>query len=491
MREFDRACTTLFTAEVAPIMARYLNALEVGLRGLGIEAPLQVMESSGGVMAASVAAKRAVATLESGGAAGVMAAARFASHHALERVISFDMGGTTVKAGVVHGGEPRIVRELHVGGKGSYGGRRAGTGYPVKIPTVDVAELGAGGGSIAWLDAEGLLRVGPHSAGAEPGPVCYARGGTAPTVTDANLVLGYLCADGFAGVAMKLDAAAARAAIERDIAGPLGVEVERAAWAIHDAVNSNMASAIHVVTVQRGLDPRQHTLVGFGGAGPMHMAGVAERFGITTLVVPPAAGVAAAVGMQGSDLRSEFGRTRALTPETLTPDLATREFAALEQTALARMGYTTAPAGLLVERSVDSRFEGQAHELAVPLASADAAGLARVEVEFRELYAKAYGIEARGRVEYAALRVRLRLPVVAPPLPAPPNADPGEMPPVMRQACFGADALETPTYQRRALGAGAQIVGPGIIEGEVETIVVPPGWLAAVDPVGSISLTRA
>ncbi len=495
MREFDRACTTLFTAEVAPIMARYLAQLAAELSALGIEAPLQVMESSGGVMAAAVAAERAVATLESGGAAGVMAAARFAAHHGLARVISFDMGGTTVKVGVVHDGEPSIARELHVGGKGSYGGRRAGTGYPIKTPTVDVAELGAGGGSIAWLDAEGILRVGPRSAGAEPGPVCYALGGTAPTVTDANLVLGYLDPERFAGGRMKLDLDAARSAIQREIAQPLGVNVERAAWAIHDAVNSNMASAIHVVTVQRGIDPREHTLVGFGGAGPMHMVGVAERFGIATLIVPPQAGVAAAVGMQGSDLRVEYGRTRLLTPDALTPQLAETEFKALEKVALERMGYAAAPVDLLIEHLVDARFEGQAHEITVPVEPSGASdlgpALARVEEDFRKRYAAAYGIEARGRVEYAALRVRLRVPVEVPPLPHPSsNTEAAATPRASRQAWFGDAPQATAIYERGALPPASRLPGPAVIEGEVETIVVPPRWHAEVDAVGSVALRR-
>ena len=491
MREFDRACTTLFTAEVAPLMERYLARLESGLRALGVAAPLQVMESSGGIMSASVAAERAVATLESGGAAGVMAAARFARHHALARVISFDMGGTTVKAGVVHDGEAQLARELHVGGKGSYGGRRAGTGHPIKTPTVDIAELGAGGGSIAWLDAEGVLRVGPRSAGALPGPVCYGRGGDEATVTDANLVLGYLDPETFANGAMRLDAAAAADALRRRIAEPLGVDLERAAWAIHDAVNANMASAIHVVTVQRGLDPRDHTVVGFGGAGPMHMAGVAERFGIDRLIVPPEAGVAAAVGMQGSDLRAELGRTRAFDPESLTPTVARREFAVLREQALERMGYSEPPPELLVTHFVDARFEGQAHELSVPLSALDDAALARIEPDFRERYRREYGVEARGRVEYAALRVRLRLSVDAPPLPRPRSLSEAARPAAQRRAVFADGPVETPVYVRSQLASGDRIAGPAIVEGPVETVVVPPAWRAEVDEVGSLLLSAA
>ena len=489
IREYDRACTTLFTAEVAPLMASYLARLEAGLQGIGIQAPLQVMESSGGVMGAQVAAERAVATLESGGAAGVMAAARFAAHQGLARVISFDMGGTTVKAGVVHDGEPQIVRELHVGGKGSFGGRRAGTGYPVKTPTVDVAELGAGGGSIAWLDPEGLLQVGPRSAGASPGPACYGRGGVEPTVTDANLVLGYLDPNNFASGKLTLDRQAAHDAIEREIAGPLGVEVDRAAWAIHDSVNASMANAIHVVTVQRGLDPREHTLVGFGGAGPMHMAGVASRFGIPTLVVPPDAGVASAVGMLSCDLRVELGQTRSIRPEELDEALAAKEFSLLRARALERMGYEQAPGELIVEQLVDARFAGQAHELSVPLRSIAARDLASLEDDFRQLYATTYGVEARGEVEYAALRTRVRVPIVAPPLPAPRARGGVAKPRAQRWMRFGEVEGEAPTYAREDLGVGANVVGPAVIDGRVETIVVPPGWQAAVDDVGSLVLT--
>ena len=491
IREFDRATTTLFTAEVAPLLARYLLRLQRGLSALGVGAPLQIMESSGGVMAAEVAAQRAVATLESGGAAGVMAAARLAAHYALDRVISFDMGGTTAKAGVVHQGRPRVVRELHVGGKGSFGGRRAGTGLPVKTATIDLAEVGAGGGSIAWLDRDGVLRVGPRSAGAAPGPVCYGRGGEAPTVTDANLLLGYLDPAHFAGGALALDAAAARAAIERDIAGPSGVSAERAAWAIHEGANASMASAIHVVTVQRGLDPRVHSLIAFGGAGPMHMAGVAERFGITTAVAPAQAGVASAIGMQATDLTAEHGRSCALHPEQLDLARAQALFAAVESEARTKLGVGVEVSGLRVERFVDARFEGQAHELSVPLADLGAEALRDLEQDFRARYRAAYGVASDGRVEYAALRVRLILPVERVPLPALVNGADRAVAPGRRLAWFGPDApVETAVYLRHTLTSGAAFAGPAIVEGSVETIVVPPGWFARVDAVGGVHLGR-
>ena len=493
MREFDRASTTLFTAAVAPLMARYLARLEAGLRALAIEAPLQIMESSGGVMAASVAAERAVATLESGGAAGVMAAARFASFYDDAHVISFDMGGTTAKAGVIHNGVPSVVRELHVGGRGSFGGRRAGTGMPIKTPTIDLAEVGAGGGSIAWLDPEGVLCVGPRSAGADPGPACYARGGSDPTVTDANLVLGYLSPGGFAAGSFDLDPSAAWSAIENQIAKPLGTTVERAAWAIHEAANANMAAAIHVVTVQRGLDPREHTLVAFGGAGPMHVIGVANHFGIGHILAPPQAGVASAIGMQSTDLTAEHGRTYLVAADSLDSDQAEILFEEVEEAARKKMGLSGNEEGLIIERLLDTRFVGQAHEVAIPVS--DLRNLDAVPDRFRERYRELYGIRPTGRVEYAAIRVRLRLPVDRPPLVE--DSDSGHTKSrnaptaITRPAHFGPDgSVETQVYARASLVSGSQLDGPAIIEGPVDTTVIPPGWRVRVDTVGSLEITR-
>lgn len=489
MREFDRASTTLFTAEVAPLMASYLARLEAGLDGLGIHAPLQIMESSGGVMAAAVAAERAVATLESGGAAGVMAAARFAGFYEKAQVISFDMGGTTAKAGVVRDGRPAVARELHVGGRGSFGGRRAGTGMPIKTPTIDLAEVGAGGGSIAWLDPEGVLRVGPQSAGAAPGPACYAQGGLEPTVTDANLALGYLSPENFAGGRFDLDPEAGRRAIRERIAEPLGVSVERAAWAIHEAANANMASAIHVVTVQRGLDPREHTLVAFGGAGPMHIVGIAREFGIAQVIAPPQAGVASAIGMQSTDLTAEHGVTHLVGSDALSASEAAVRFADVEAAARRKMGVDEATPGLQVERFLDARFVGQAHEVSIPLEAFDA--IADVPQRFRARYAELYGVAPTGQVEFAALRVRLKLPVDRPPLIDGAGASGGVPPLVKREAWFGADgAVPVDVVQRAAFGPEVVLEGPVIVEGAVETTVVPPGWSVRVDPVGSLVIER-
>jgi len=499
LREYERATTTLVSASVAPVLARYLARLEAGLRALGIAAPLQIMESSGGVMSAAAAARRAVATIESGGAAGVMAARRLAAATGAGDAISFDMGGTTAKVGVIRRGEPEITREFHVGGKGSYGGRRAGTGIPIKVPAIDLAEVGAGGGSIAWIDPEGILQVGPRSAGSSPGPACYGLGGDEPTVTDASLVLGYLDPRNFADGALTLDPGRARSAVERAIAAPLGQDAAAAAWGIHAIANANMASALHVVTVQRGLDPRDHAVVAFGGAGPMHVVGVAERFGIRSLVAAPASGVASAIGLLGTDLVLERGQGFVADPRHLDPAELEKRFAELAAAALAEMGGGARGAGAApprVERFVDLRYRGQSHQLTLPLAGG-AGALARATRAFHARHRALTGIDLRAPMEIAALRVRATESVAKPALraAAAPRrhraADATRT--ATRRAYFGPERggwLETAVYRRDALRPGDVLHGPAVVEGRVDTIVIPPGWSAAADAWGSVVLTR-
>ncbi len=330
-REYERAMTTVVSALVGPVMEQYLRGLERHLRELGITCPVEIMDSAGDVMTAASAAARPVTTVESGGAAGVLAAGIVGQATGAGDVISFDMGGTTAKAGIVRGGRPHVAHDFQVGGKGSFGGARAGTGIPVKVPVVDLAEVGAGGGSIAVVEGGGVLRVGPGSAGAVPGPACYGRGGEQPTVTDADLILGYLDPTGLAG-GVDVSLPLARAALDR-VAQPLGLDTVQAARAIHDIVNANMVAAIRIVTVQRGIDPRQLTLVGFGGAGPMHVARLAAAFGIGTVVVPWGAGVASALGLVSADLGAERFRTLVRPVAALAPDELERAFADLERDA--------------------------------------------------------------------------------------------------------------------------------------------------------------
>lgn len=487
LREYERATTTIMSAFVGPLMASYLSRLRGALLLLGVDAPIHVMESGGGVMSAELAARRAVATIESGPAAGVLAASAFGD------AISFDMGGTTAKACVIKGGRPEITHEFHVGGKGSFGGRRAGTGVPVKTPAIDLAEVGAGGGSVAWVDAAGALRVGPHSSGSSPGPACYGLGGSAPTVTDANLLLGYL-----ASASIPLSPALAAKAMDA-VALPLGVSRAAAAAAVHEIVCASMASAVHVVTVQRGIDPRGFVMVAFGGAGPMHAARVAARFGISTVVVPEHCGVASAVGL----LRGALSTDRVLSSLNAASPEAVFERLALEAAADLEVPLAEAE----VSRSVDVRFKGQSHDLTVPWTAS------WVEA-FYAKYQQVYGIAQQGPVEIVSYRIHLTIPATPPDAPtdqATPTAT--RLTPSTGMAPFDATTLapqnpatplSAPTREAYFPEAGGYVTtpvltrdilttveGPAIIEDPEATIVVPPGWTATLDSQRTVRLTHA
>jgi N-methylhydantoinase A len=484
MREFERAMTTAVCALVGPVMSGYVDGLESRLREIGIACPVEIMESGGGVMSAQAAARRPVATVESGGAAGVTAAGIVGRSVGIADVISFDMGGTTAKTGIVRGGRPAITHDFQIGGKGSFGGARPGTGVPLKIPVVDLAEVGAGGGSVAWVDTGGALRVGPQSAEAVPGPACYGRGGTEPTVTDANLLLGYLDPAGLAG-GVTLDPDLAAAAVERSVAAPLNIEVTEAAHAIHEIVNVTMVSAIRVVTLQRGIDPRRFTLVGFGGAGPMHAARLAAAFGIRSVVVPWAAGVVSAVGLVSSDPTVDLVQTRVLDLEDVDATTLTRVFDELEGRGRHELG--GAGATFAVTRSADMRFRGQAHQLTVsvpdgPLGPEDVSALAK---RFHEVYRLTYGIDAEAPPQFVNARVRvvrmvdklsLRPHTVA-------ERDPSMALAGERAASFAelGGYTPTPVFDWSRLDPGCRLVGPAIVEGADATIVVPPDYSAAVD----------
>ncbi|MFC4585010.1 hydantoinase/oxoprolinase family protein [Sphaerisporangium corydalis] len=538
IREYERATTTIMSAYVGPVMARYLRRLRERLHAIGVTAPVHVMESSGGVMSAELAARRAVATIESGPAAGALAAA-LTGH---PDIISFDMGGTTAKTCVIRDGRPEITHEFHVGGKGSFGGRRAGTGVPIKTPAIDLAEVGAGGGSIAWVDAAGALRVGPRSAGSEPGPACYGLGGDEPTVTDANLVLGYL--DPSSLGTLSLFAELAEKAVDQRLAWPLGVSRAEAAHAVHEIANAAMGSAVHVVTVQRGIDPRGFVMVAFGGAGPMHAARVAERFGIDTVTVPPHCGVGSAAGLLAGDLSTDrvLSRLGAGDPGAVFEELAAG--------AAADLGLTLGSPGVSVERSADLRFLGQAHDLTVPWSDVPEELAGRFVAKYRQVY----GIEQQGPVEVVSYRVRLTQHATTPPHtltthtltthsrpddePAPDephrghavtpherHADPqsragsSDTPQILDGSAegLGDESVDVPQVRGGSVGTPRGRVraawfpecggfidtpvltrdrlprtpGPAIIEDAEATIVVPPGWTAVLSSTGAVILERA
>jgi N-methylhydantoinase A len=489
MREYERTTTTIACAYIGPVMATYLAGLQQMLRGLGITCAVQIMESSGGSLSAALAAERPVATIESGGAAGVMAARVVGGWVGARDVLSFDMGGTTAKTAAVRGGEATLTYEFRVGESASVGDRR-GAGLPIKTPVVDLAEIGAGGGSIAWVDRGGALQVGPQSAGAVPGPACYGRGGTRPTVTDANLVLGYLRAGELSdGVVLSVDLA--RDAIRAEVSDRLGVDVVTAARTIHEIVNTNMVAAIRIVTIQRGIDPRDFTLVGFGGAGPIHLARLAAAFGIRQVVVPWAAGVASAIGLVAADPTVTQVRTTVIDATDADPDAINGWFTELEGRAAKAL--ECEPEVITFHRTIDARYPGQVHQLGVPV---HAGTLTRADLDdaaerFHGIYHSTYGVDARAPVQFVTYRVRAVREV---PTPEPRReAIPASLPAVAMGArpVFFAEHdgfVETPIYRWEDLIPGATIAAPAIVEGAATSIVVPPGWNAAVDSMRNIVL---
>jgi N-methylhydantoinase A len=480
MREYERAMTTVVSAMVGPVMSRYLEELGERLRAHGVTCDVQVMDSAGDVMTATRAAALPVATVESGGAAGVLAAGIVGRAAGAGDVISFDMGGTTAKAGIVRAGRPAITHDFQVGGKGSFGGARAGTGIPLKLPVVDLAEVGAGGGSIASVDG-GILRVGPRSAGAVPGPACYGRGGTEPTVTDADLVLGYLDPSRLAG-GVTLSPERAWAALEAGVADRLGIDVVDAARAVHDIVNATMVAAIRVVTVQRGIDPREFALVGFGGAGPMHASRLADEFGITTVVIPWAAGVASAVGLVRADLGAELRQAFAADLDALYPVAFDDAFRSLEQFARDEVG----DGDVGVHRAVGMRVRGQAHalEIALPDGPLDAARAAMPSV-FTERYVAEYGVRPAPALQLTALRARVvrRTAAPGPPAAVVSSTDRAPIPVTERPAYFTEhrDFVSTPVFDWTTLTPGDHLSGPAIVQAPDTTVVVPPERSAVVD----------
>jgi N-methylhydantoinase A len=485
LREYERAMTTIMCATVGPVMSGYLAGLGQRLAEMGLRCPVEIMDSSGGVMSAARAARRPIYTVESGGAAGVIAAGFIGHMTGDADILSFDMGGTTAKTAVVRDGRPGVTHDFHVGG-GSSSGQRRGDGYPVKIPVVDVAEVGAGGGSIATVDSGGGLHVGPRSSGSVPGPACYGRGGTDATVTDADLVLGYVHpGDLSGGVRLSLDLA--EKVLQQRVAGPLGLDVVSAARAVHDVANAAMASAIRVVTVQRGVDPRGFALVAFGGAGPMHAAELAATFGIGRVIVPRAAGVASALGLITADLVVDRVRTWIVPLAACAVDELLQRYGELEEEAAAEL-----PAGageLVFTRMADVRYRGQAHQLTVPVPPG-AGTLAAIEAAFADEYRRTYAIDASGPTELVNLRVRaLRKVDKLVPVPAP-VVDAAALRPARRRGvCFtGSAYADTPVYAWDDLSAGSTLRGPAIVEGSDTSVVVPSGFGVEVDPWCNLAL---
>ena len=403
-REYFRASTCVINACIVPVVARYLAGIEEGLGRVGLEAALLVMQSNGGVLTAEQAASKPVFMVESGPAAGVVSANFIAGQLGHADLISFDMGGTTAKAGLVLDGRPRVTKEYEVGAQAQPGqGMTRAAGYPIRTPVIDLVEVGAGGGSLAWVDAGGGLRVGPRSAGADPGPICYGKGGTEPTITDANLVLGRLNPGYFLGGEMALDVDAAAAGIRERCAEPLGLDPIKAAYGIIEIANATMINALRLVTVRRGNDPRELTMVAFGGAGPLHANRLCMEMRIPALVIPPSPGTASALGLLVTDLRHEFSRTRVMPADAA--DAAHAGFSGRIRSLFETMeedGRRTlrregvAPGDMEFRRGIEMRYAGQSSEVAVTLPHDGAAGEANAALDTAGLNAAALA-DAVGR----------------------------------------------------------------------------------------------
>ena len=491
IKEYPRTSTTVINAYVQPVVRAYVTSLAARLRELGIEAPLQLMQSNGGLASAEFAAIAPAHIIESGPAAGVVGGAALALRLDEPRIITFDMGGTTAKAGLVENGEVLRSEALEVGAGVMAGSRLlVGAGYLLKLPAIDLAEVGAGGGSICRLDAGGAPKVGPDSAGAEPGPVCYGRGGAEPTITDCNLVLGYLDPAGLVGGVLKLDVDAARAAIARSLAEPLHRSVEEAAQGMLRLASASMMRAIRAVTVERGRDPRQFALLAFGGNGPLFAAAIATELGITRVIVPPLPGVFSAFGLLVAD--AEHHATRSLRMRIDEADHARiaavlHELVVVGTERLTRDGFP--PKRQQFRLAAQARYVGQSSEIEVRLP--DDGFPPHFAELFGEEHERSYGFRAPPDepVELIGVSViargmpdRPRLPDAIPPASIPV--------PTSRSAWFPEIGwVDAPVIDRAQLTSRPR-AGPLIVQEYDATCLVPHGVDAALDAFGNIRLTR-
>ncbi|WP_331233375.1 hydantoinase/oxoprolinase family protein [Natronorarus salvus] len=480
IREYERTLATALNAALKPVMDSYIGRLESAIAEREIPATLQIMQSNGGVIGAKRARQRPINTLLSGPAAGVQGAAHVAGLLGVEDVLTMDMGGTSCDVSLVRGGEPVVSTEVEVGE------------YPVGVPMIAVHTIGAGGGSIAWIDAGDALRVGPRSAGADPGPVCYGRGGEEPTVTDAQLLLGRLDPDAFLSEDLEADVERVERVVSERIADPLGMSVREAAQGILDVANANMERALRVVSVERGHDPREFGLVAFGGAGPLHAASLAEELDVPRVIVPRTAGVLSALGLLITDLIHDFSTSMVRRLEEVSPSDLTATFERFEREAADRLASEGIDDERIeIERAVDLRYRGQSFELTVPLSGAlEEDSLADASRRFDERHERRYGHASPDEpVELVTVRLRARGLVETPTLAAAATGD--EAADAVRDeraVVYDGEAHETPVYDRERLPVDSTVEGPAIVEGTESTVVIRPSQSATVDEYGTITV---
>jgi N-methylhydantoinase A len=472
-REYERTSTTVVNAYLVTAVRDYLARMVAELADRGYRGRLFIMQSGGGTAEAATMTRFPVRMIESGPAAGALIAARYGSMSGHSDVIAFDMGGTTSKLSLVVDGSPETVDsfELHrIRGA-------AGSGLPMNVRAVDLVEIGAGGGSIARA-SRGTIQVGPDSAGSQPGPACYGRGGVEATVTDANLLLGYLNPERFAGGSMRLDLGAAEAALRR-VGDPLGIDGTEAAWGVHAIVNLNMELATRVVSIERGHDPRRLALVATGGCGPAHACRLAQALGLPRVILPAAAGVASAIGLLDAQPRFDVSRTYLSNLDAVDWDRVDAIFAEMEAEARPMVEEPVA-----VVREVDLRYVGQGYELTVELRGQDT-----LHTDFEAAYAKRYGFAAPGeQIEATTWRLTVLGPKTHVSLPrfesGPAKAEPSARRRAYFPECGGF--AQTPIFDRYSLFAGSVLEGPAIIEERESTTVLPPGTSAEVDEQGTL-----
>ncbi len=495
IKEYERTSTTVINAYVMPIVATYLHALRQRLDAAEMPARLLLMQSNGGLMTSAAAIERPMHIIESGPAGGVVGAQALARSMRLDKIITFDMGGTTAKASIVEDGQVTRAHEYAVGAGIMVGSRLlTGAGYTLKVPAIDLAEVGAGGGSHVWIDAGGSLQVGPQSAGASPGPVCYGNGGETPTVTDANVILGLINPKHLIGGALRLDAKRAHRVFEDKIAAPLGLSLEAAAFGAHEIAASNMIRAIKAVSTERGRDPRQCALFAFGGNGPLFACAMGRSLGISQVIVPPAPGLFSSFGLLYADVEHHYSRTfrRLLRGADLAEiEAAWQELARQALAQLSSEGFAGERARL--RRSAALHYQGQSFDLLVPVPERpfDQGMVRELEEAFGREHERTYGHRAGAQepVELVSIQVVGQGVRAGPAVPAQlvqsrPEPRPG--PP--RRAYFGSAHgwLETPVVPRSALADGER--GPLIVEEYDATCVVPPGATARLDAGGNIRI---
>jgi N-methylhydantoinase A len=488
LKEFERTSTTVIDAYVKPVVERYLASLRNRLRTAGFGARLLVMQSNGAVMSVEAARAQPCFIIESGPAAGVIAGQALARRCDVSNLITFDMGGTTAKGALIESGEAGLTDEYEVGAGITTGTRlMKGDGYLLRIPAIDLAEVGAGGGSIAWVDGGGHLQVGPRSAGADPGPTCYGLGGTEPTITDANVVLGYIAPEPIGGSTLRIDAERAWAALAA-LGEQLHTSALDAAYAVHVIGNARMSRPIRAVTVERGLDVRDFTLLAFGGSGPSHAARLAADLGIRRLLVPPYAGVFSALGLSQANAGHHFVQTFHRRLNELGSNELQAVITDLEASLHARLAELNYPAGALSVRvAADLRYVGQAFHLTVDLAPDDTLDV--IAERFGEQHARAYGHRADAdAIEFVNLR--LRAVVDAGNVAWPMAVASGDVASTARSLPMLFDRVagltETPVISRAELRT--QRAGPLAIEEPDTTIIVPPGCRARLDAWGNVEI---